>query len=992
MRIRNILCLFTLLLLSSIAYGQLVGDNVFLQGAYVEVGVAPNGAFGSTKPAPTGYHPYLGAGTSFTFWDPLAASATSSTRFLGFVADYGADGWAVGTPPYFGDFFLPGDPQEGWAISVGGVESDAYMPAFQTSSAVTGYTGGLAGTNIGYTNAGGVISGVWQGTDGALKIRQTTVVDTNKLFFTVNVVLVNSGATALNNIFYVRTVDPDNDETRYSGDYTTINTITYQLPDATNRVLVSAKGNDNHNAYLGLGTKDCRAKCMIFDAGLAPTYTFAEMWAETAPYYYSLGYTYTNDVGIALEFNIGSIGPGDSTTLSYAYILNALYIDSALNSTQLEYTVNNVVMADSTDTINLCTYPYDSIAVNLLNAGFYSWSWQPDSFITDTTGVSNIIHSDSLHSSITYTITGTNVAGGCNSVHYYLSLIHSTYPGPLDTSVTYCQYATSVPLRPNGPGYTWWTTATGGVGSSTPPTPSTAVPGTTIYWVSQTEGLCESLRSPDTVTIIPLPPPPTLYDPNPYCQGATFIPFTVTGTAVLWYTTDVGGVGSTVTPTINTGIPGTTEYWATQTVNGCTSFRDSISVTVLDSIIPSFTYTIHYGCHGDSVTFTNSSIGATTYTWTFGDGTSDTASNTTHLYTTQDTFDVKLVAINGNCSDSSIQKIRLIHPLHASFVDNPSLVCQGTPVTFTNTSVDSLGTYMWFLGNGATATTTNTTYTYLNTGVYNVMLTVTDFVPCHDTAYATISVDTISAISIALTDTVICEGTYITYTGTYQSIGYTGNIWNFGDGTFVSNANPVMHAFDGTGVFTITVTARYRICPDTSASRTVTVIPQPAIYLGSDTSICAGSEPVTLTDNINAGNPLASWIWSTGQTTSSISVTTPGTYYATVNVNNCYASDTVLVQSNCYMDIPNAFTPNGDGVNDYFFPRQLLTKGLATFSMNIYDRWGELVFQTTSIDGRGWDGKFNGVDQPNGVFVYNIDATFIDGQKEHHQGNVTLLR
>jgi len=70
----------------------------------------------------------------------------------------------------------------------------------------------------------------------------------------------------------------------------------------------------------------------------------------------------------------------------------------------------------------------------------------------------------------------------------------------------------------------------------------------------------------------------------------------------------------------------------------------------------------------------------------------------------------------------------------------------------------------------------------------------------------------------------------------------------------------------------------------------------------------------------------------------------------------------------------------------------MLTKGLATFSMNIYDRWGELVFQTTAIDGRGWDGKFNGVDQPNGVFVYVIDATFIDGQKEHHQGNVTLLR
>jgi gliding motility-associated-like protein len=60
--------------------------------------------------------------------------------------------------------------------------------------------------------------------------------------------------------------------------------------------------------------------------------------------------------------------------------------------------------------------------------------------------------------------------------------------------------------------------------------------------------------------------------------------------------------------------------------------------------------------------------------------------------------------------------------------------------------------------------------------------------------------------------------------------------------------------------------------------------------------------------------------------------------------------------------------------------------------MNIYNRWGNEVFSTTSLDGRGWDGKYNGVDQPEGVFVYIIDATFKDGQHEHHQGNLTLLR
>ena len=92
------------------------------------------------------------------------------------------------------------------------------------------------------------------------------------------------------------------------------------------------------------------------------------------------------------------------------------------------------------------------------------------------------------------------------------------------------------------------------------------------------------------------------------------------------------------------------------------------------------------------------------------------------------------------------------------------------------------------------------------------------------------------------------------------------------------------------------------------------------------------------------------------------------------------------------MDIPNVFTPNGDGLNDYFFPRTLLTSGLTSFSMKIFNRWGQEIFATTTTDGRGWDGKLNDVPQPEGVFVYIIEATFKDGQHEHRQGNVTLLR
>jgi len=79
-------------------------------------------------------------------------------------------------------------------------------------------------------------------------------------------------------------------------------------------------------------------------------------------------------------------------------------------------------------------------------------------------------------------------------------------------------------------------------------------------------------------------------------------------------------------------------------------------------------------------------------------------------------------------------------------------------------------------------------------------------------------------------------------------------------------------------------------------------------------------------------------------------------------------------------------------MNDYFLPRDLLARGLTSFKMDIYSRWGELIFTTESTNGRGWDGRFNGQEQPQGVFIYMIRATFKDGQLFERKGNVTLLR
>jgi gliding motility-associated-like protein len=373
---------------------------------------------------------------------------------------------------------------------------------------------------------------------------------------------------------------------------------------------------------------------------------------------------------------------------------------------------------------------------------------------------------------------------------------------------------------------------------------------------------------------------------------------------------------------------------------------------------------------------------------------SDTATNHTHIYT-QGVYTVTLVAGNHYCTDSFKATDSLIHELHAAFVDSPFIYCQDSLVTLTNITNDTndiITGYKWLFGDGSTSTAFSTTHVYKNSGVYNIQLVATDFIPCHDTASLKFYIDSTTAMSMSVTDSVICRSSYITFTGNYTTIGNIGNVWSFGDGDSMKNINPVSHAYDVAGTYTVTLTSHYRACRDTSVSRKFTIFPVPSVNLGGNATICPGSNAIAIGDTINQPNAQTRWLWNTGETTPSIDVVEPGHYAVTVTINGCSSTDTIWVQNDCYMNIPNVFTPNGDGMNDYFFPRQYLTRGLTQFSMNIYNRWGQLIFEANTLDGSGWDGRFNGVAQPEGVYVYVIDAKFKDGQKEHHQGNITLLR
>lgn len=133
----------------------------------------------------------------------------------------------------------------------------------------------------------------------------------------------------------------------------------------------------------------------------------------------------------------------------------------------------------------------------------------------------------------------------------------------------------------SGANLRWYTTATGGAGSTTAPTPSTAALGTTAYYVTQTpSGSCESPRQELDVTVKSIPADPTYTPVLPYCIDATAAPLSATGTDLQWYPTATGGGASTTAPTPSTAASGITPYYVTQTIGGCESQRTVINVTV----------------------------------------------------------------------------------------------------------------------------------------------------------------------------------------------------------------------------------------------------------------------------------------------------------------------------------------------------------------------------------------------------------------------------
>jgi gliding motility-associated-like protein len=111
-------------------------------------------------------------------------------------------------------------------------------------------------------------------------------------------------------------------------------------------------------------------------------------------------------------------------------------------------------------------------------------------------------------------------------------------------------------------------------------------------------------------------------------------------------------------------------------------------------------------------------------------------------------------------------------------------------------------------------------------------------------------------------------------------------------------------------------------------------------------------------------------------------------YIDDISVFRCLDTVPVIIEDPNNFYVPNAFSPNDDGNNDFLFVRG---RNIDQLSFTVYDRWGQRVFETHNIN-EGWDGRYNGEQMENAVFVYYLTLTYTDGKTETKKGNISLIR
>lgn len=411
---------------------------------------------------------------------------------------------------------------------------------------------------------------------------------------------------------------------------------------------------------------------------------------------------------------------------------------------------------------------------------------------------------------------------------------------------------------------------------------------------------------------------------------------------------------------------------------------------------------VYLNCSDFLVDFNNFSTGGDSYFWDFGDGATSTEVNPSHTYGDTGTYYVMLIVNPGFvCADTAIGIISLYNTLTAdySFVAG----CSGTPVEFTDlsnsTEAGDIINWDWNFGDGSTSTESDPAYEYGDGGTYSVVLTVETDKGCQSTVTYDVMVESGPAVDFVVDD--VCQNEFAVFNNlsTIATGTITEYAWDFGDGNTSSEEEP-SYQYAAPGDYTVTlIVFSANGCSDTM-THDIHIGELPFADAGPD-----GSVGYLDTYTLN-GSGVGTFTWEAVPPLNGIYDTINNIFIANptieleqttqfivtvVSPDGCSETDTVVISviPETIVDVPNAFSPNGDGINDEIFVITHDVSQLLEYS--IYNRWGQQIFTTTDL-GKGWNGKIEEEDAEMGTYVYVVRAIDIDGLSIQKQGNITLVR
>jgi len=453
-------------------------------------------------------------------------------------------------------------------------------------------------------------------------------------------------------------------------------------------------------------------------------------------------------------------------------------------------------------------------------------------------------------------------------------------------------------------------------------------------------------------------------------------------------------------------------YSVTMTVkdtNGC--IKTLVKSNYIKPTFPYPAFTVDtFACKWDVLSFNASatSVVGGTYIWHYGDGTIDSTHNPiiTHAYTHDSLFTVLLTVRDTNGCDSTIKHyVRILKPT-ALFRDSILNVGCGTlQVAFKDSSKGFVNQWYWDFGNGANSILQNPIYTYTQPGIYNVSLIVTNLGGCKDT----LRLDSIIVVpgpigSFTFAPTAGCNPLTVCFHPT--SLNTQNYIWDFGDGIVVQPHNgDTCHTYTNPGTFNPVLilgntlpNGNPCLLPATNLTGSVTITNVINVSLSGPHIIHLPMDSiVSVTATFSGGMLPYTYHWGPGtglncDTCSSILILGMGDTvvytFVIYDTAGCRGSDSILILSEpCFQKkrIPNVFSPNGDGVNDMFYIPGVCP--YEKYSLQVFDRWGVLMFSTT-LRNNGWDGRTNaGVEATDGVYYFVVTVN-----DNSYKGFVRLLR